>query len=651
MILEQAAVDALRDRLPDYLRETGRWKGRGNLRCLNPAHADHDPSMSYDPKTKRLHCFGCGKSYDLFDVLGLDYPECSTFPAQVKKAGELYGVDCGKAQSGDAVPEAGRAGFSKPAEPRPAGQAAAGNPAEGKPAPHPVQQRPAEAKAPGNRPAKRLAARSVPAEDYTGFVEGCIRRYGAGGFYFAKRGIPYELCEKHRLFEGDGRAYLPVYRDGKCVAYCSRSTDGREPRYRNSAGPMDIFGGDLLRGAGQGDLVVAESIFDALSAEACGVEAVALCGAASTDRFLRACAENPALRERRFLLAGDNDAAGQRMNRALAEGLDALGLRHACVILPEGAKDLNDALRGGREALEAALRCEGTGYSVQSAAAVLEAYRGLGGDSAEQAVSTGLPGLDRLLEGGMHSGLYVLGAISSIGKTSLALQIADGIAESGRDVLYFTLEMSRMELIAKSLSRISWGLDKSHARALTMRQVLAGSGGAALQSAAQRYGAGAGSRLFFFEEAAGAADIRQAAERHVQARGGRPVVMVDYLQILKPADARATDKQNTDRAVVELKRISREFGIPVLAVSSFNRENYRNAVSMEAFKESGAVEYSSDVLLGLQLAGAGEPRFDVNAAKLRTPRNLELVLLKNRAGSPYGVLPLRYFAKFSAFAE
>lgn len=87
---------------------------------------------------------------------------------------------------------------------------------------------------------------------------------------------------------------------------------------------------------------------------------------------------------------------------------------------------------------------------------------------------------------------------------------------------------------------------------------------------------------------------------------------------MKPSDPRATDKQNTDRAVVELKRISRDFDIPVFAVSSFNRENYRNAVSMEAFKESGAVEYSSDVLFGLQLAGAGEQGFDVNAAKARS---------------------------------
>ena len=149
----------------------------------------------------------------------------------------------------------------------------------------------------------------------------------------------------------------------------------------------------------------------------------------------------------------------------------------------------------------------------------------------------------------------------------------------------------------------------------------------------------------------GVREVREAVREHLRQRGERPVVMVDYLQILRPDDPRATDKQNTDRAVVELKRISRDFDLPVVAVSSFNRDNYRSAVSMEAFKESGAVEYSSDVLLGMQLEGAGESGFDVNEQKRRTPRPVELVLLKNRSGLPHAKLSLRYYAKYSCFLE
>ncbi len=173
------------------------------------------------------------------------------------------------------------------------------------------------------------------------------------------------------------------------------------------------------------------------------------------------------------------------------------------------------------------------------------------------------------------------------------------------------------------------------------------------EEAVEAYKQGA-RRLFIREGMAdiGAREIRGAVREHIRLRGGRkPVVIVDYLQILQPSDPRATDKQNTDRSVVELKRISRDFDVPVLAVSSFNRENYRTAVSMEAFKESGAVEYSSDVLFGLQLAGAGEPGFDLNAAKQRSPRTVELVMLKNRNGIPYAKIGFAYEAKFSLFCE
>ena len=97
--------------------------------------------------------------------------------------------------------------------------------------------------------------------------------------------------------------------------------------------------------------------------------------------------------------------------------------------------------------------------------------------------------------------------------------------------------------------------------------------------------------------------MRDIVQSHINQTGRKPVVFVDYLQIIAPADVHATDKQNTDINTFELKEISRDYGIPVFAISSFNRENYLEPVSMTSFKESGAVEYSSDVLFGLQYAG------------------------------------------------
>ena len=59
-------------------------------------------------------------------------------------------------------------------------------------------------------------------------------------------------------------------------------------------------------------------------------------------------------------------------------------------------------------------------------------------------MSTGIAGLDKALDGGLHAGLTVLGAVSSMGKTSLMLQMADTLAAAGRNVLFITIEMSRM---------------------------------------------------------------------------------------------------------------------------------------------------------------------------------------------------------------
>ena len=114
---------------------------------------------------------------------------------------------------------------------------------------------------------------------------------------------------------------------------------------------------------------------------------------------------------------------------------------------------------------------------------------------------------------------------------------------------------------------------------------------------------------------------------------------------------RLTEKQKTDRSVIELKRISRDFKTPVIAISSFNRENYKSVVSMQSFKESGAIEYSSDVLIGLQLKGTGPANFDVNEAKSRNPREIELVVLKNRNGRTGIKMEFDYYAMYNYFKE
>ena len=61
----------LRSYIVDYLYERG-INPHKRFHCLNPEHLDRDPSMGYDAKRQKVHCFACGADYDLFDLLAID---------------------------------------------------------------------------------------------------------------------------------------------------------------------------------------------------------------------------------------------------------------------------------------------------------------------------------------------------------------------------------------------------------------------------------------------------------------------------------------------------------------------------------------------------------------------------------------------------
>ena len=242
--------------------------------------------------------------------------------------------------------------------------------------------------------------------------------------------------------------------------------------------------------------------------------------------------------------------------------------------------------------------------------------------------------------------------------------MGDQIAQAGHDVLIFSLEMARAEIMAKSISRhtlqqvLSSGGDIRNAK--TTRGITTGKWYENYSKTERDLINGAivsysqyANHIYISEGIGdiGAEQIRETIKQHILFTGNTPVVIIDYLQILAPYNDRATDKQNTDKAVMELKRISRDFKTPVIGISSFNRANYSVAVTMEAFKESGAIEYSSDVLIGLQLKGAGKKDFDANEAKKKSPREIELVILKNRNGSTGDRLEFRYYPLFNYFEE
>ena len=297
------------------------------------------------------------------------------------------------------------------------------------------------------------------------------------------------------------------------------------------------------------------------------------------------------------------------------------------------------------------------------------------------AIPTGFSNLDELLGGGLYAGLYFIGAISSLGKTTLTLQIADNVAEAGYGVLIFSLEMARSELMAKTLSRLSflksYEIYGATRYAKTTRGILRGhfplqEEQEVFAKSLSEYGEW-GQNIHITEGIGdvGVSHVRAKTEEYIKHIGKPPVIVIDYLQILQNPECKhsLTDKQAVDKNVMELKRISRDYDTPVIGISSFNRDNYSAPVNMASFKESGAVEYSSDVLIGLQYYGwdfqdgekgekdaqrmmrirAIREANEIIASKLGG-QDIQLKVLKNRNGKR-GSCRFNFWPAFNYFRE
>lgn len=639
--MDEITKREIKERLRDYVESIARKSKGKNMYvcplCGSGTGRHKTGAFSIDKgDPTRWKCFSCGEGGDIFDLIGkyehIDEKE------SFKRAMELYGGSAAEYQ----------------------------NPAI-------IEQ-----------PTHNSIHTSAGIHDYTQFYIQANKNLDKTSYH---RGISAETLNRFNVgyveawrhpdkpdAPASQRLIIPTSQN----SYVARAAGPDiEPRYLK-VGKTEILNKEALQAA-QTPIFITEGELDALSIIDVGGEAVALGSTNMIDRLLDLLRESRPAQP--LIIALDNDEPGRTAALKLSYSLQALNIPfYGPLVVSEKYKDANEVLQINREELRQAVAeaIEEAGYKqAEEERAAQEAYLGTATkyyikgfkDGIKASVNTpatptGFKILDFTLDGGLYEGLYIVGSISSIGKTTLVTQIADQIAQGGRDVLIFSLEMARAEIMAKSISRHTLqraqaaGLDTRNAK--TARGITAGSRYEhysreeidLINRAIDDYSEYAGS-LYIKEGIGdiGAAQVRAIIENHIHYTGNTPVIVVDYLQILAPNDPRATDKQNTDKAVLELKRISRDYKTPVIAISSFNRAGYKDAVTMEAFKESGAIEYSSDVLIGLQLAGAGGKNFDVNEAKRKDPRDIELVILKNRNGRTGDKIRYSYYPLFNYFVE
>lgn len=506
-----------------------------------------------------------------------------------------------------------------------------------------------------------------PKKDQTEYFADCRSRLSQTD-YLERRGIDQAIAARFNIgydpackeFGGKPALIIPTSK----YSYVARNTDpDTSDRYRKGKGcPVRIFNAEALKGANS-PLFVVEGELDALAIMTAGGDAVAL-GNLDIKKLLDILEPSAPLS---LILALDNDDAGIRATDELAEGLTE---RHISYYRPKvselynGYKDANEALLASADdfrqsvanAVQDAGELKNEAYAAYISTRADVRFNTFWKDTDFEPISTGFPALDKELSGGITNSLYLLGAVPSLGKTTLALQIADNIAQTGQDVLIFSLEMAATELMAKSVSRESYVLDKKHA--FQLEDLLTPSKRNAWnQEERERYEAAvkkyrAYAKHIFIQEGEGKFsynEIIDTVNKHKRFRRRYPVVIVDYLQILTPANEYGTDKQNIDKSVLELKRLSRQ--MPVIAISAFNRDNYDNIVSLKAALGSGGIEYGADVVLGLQFTGMGQSGVTVETKKEEQgkQRSVEIVVLKNRRGRTHEHIVFEYHTCYNYF--
>lgn len=594
--------EQIKEHLIDYAQETGRPTGKKLFNCFLKDHDDTNASMQF--RGNYYKCYGCGKTIDIFSLYAIDHNlnEVADFKQIKEELAKKYNINI-----------ASRSYVSNNEQ----------------------------------STNTRKTNKKDNKIDYSNYYKKCNNSIKETN-YFSSRGITEEIIKKYNLGYDKEKEYivLPVskafymLRDTKELTDAERKNKGRK-RYDIPAGTtVELFNIKNLKDADFKSVIfITESVIDALSIEVVDPKAktIALNGINNTNRLLEEAIENNFRGYFVLCLDNDDNLSGQKASRDLKKELEKYGIR--TIVLNElgkskediynGCKDLNEYLLKdiesfkekityNRETLENILKKEAKAVlENENTKSFLKTFNEFTLDKElNEPLLTGIERLDKALYGGFFKkNLIILGASSGIGKTTLALQIADNIAESGKDALIFSLEMSREELIAKSISRFMFLEDKKtngiYATAkncLSFRKILTGSmynsnkETQELYNKAYNYYRDNLADHIFINECnenleITVEEIEEKIRRHIAITDAKPFVVIDYLQIIENKQKGLTDIQAVAKTVKDLKRIARKYEITILVISAFNRTaNYQKA-DYTSFRDTSTIEYTADVLL------------------------------------------------------
>lgn len=244
-------------------------------------------------------------------------------------------------------------------------------------------------------------------------------------------------------------------------------------------------------------------------------------------------------------------------------------------------------------------------------------------DSHLLGVSTGFDDLDKLTLGLQRQNVYVLAARPSMGKTSLALNIADHIAAKEKEkVHFFSLEMSSRSLASRIISFTS---------GLPMEKLILGK--LHTEEAFERLTAGCAHNShqnLLIDDAAGLtlSEIRSRARR-AKRKFNTGVIMIDYLQIIASSNSRMNENERLTEISAGLKRLAKELDVAVVVLSQLSRDTEKAGAdkrpTLSHLRGSGAIEQDADVIMFIY-------RDDYYNPDSEDKGMAEIIVRKNRQG-------------------
>lgn len=265
------------------------------------------------------------------------------------------------------------------------------------------------------------------------------------------------------------------------------------------------------------------------------------------------------------------------------------------------------------------------------------------GEHLAGGVETGLTEFDNMT-GGLHdSELIILAARPSMGKTALAMNIAEHAAlKENRPVLFISLEMSAIELADRMLcsvaevngSRLRNGTISKEDRSRLVET-------AAKMSECPLYIDDSPSRTV--------SEVAAAARRIKRREDGIGLIVIDYLQLIEPDNSNDPRQEQVAKMARRLKGMAREIGVPVLCLAQLNRQAEaakENRPRLSHLRESGAIEQDADVVMFVHR----EEYYRTAEDRDQVAGQAEIIIAKQRNG-PIGEIDLIWRKEFTRFAN